>query len=123
MGPVGWRVTACIGSSGMSEAGVSGTCETGGSSFGATGISVTGVGNAVKAGAAGFDSKILGAPCAGGGTTTGEPGRGATGTAVAAWEPTAGSGVIVDCGAAPRRSLGKRIPQKPMTDSVNSNST
>jgi hypothetical protein len=107
----------------MSEAGVAGTCETGGSSFGATGISVTGVGDAMKAGAAGLDSKILGAAFADGGTTTGETGRGTTATPVEAGEPTAGSGVIVDCGGAPRRSLGKRIPQKPMTDSVNSNST
>jgi len=35
----------------------------------------------------------------------------------------AGCGIAGVSGAAPRRSLGKRMPQKPTTDSVNSSST
>lgn len=39
-------------------------------------------------------------------------------------EPLAGDGVLaVAAGAAPMRSPGKRMPQKPITDSVNSSST
>src|SRR5712664_3186429 len=129
MGPAGLRGTASTWSSGTSEAGVSG--------FGAAGISITDAGGATildsenfgsmslatTAGTAGTDSKILRAPFAGGGTRTGATGRGATGTPPAIGEPTAGEGVREDCEGAPMRSPGKRMPQKPTTDSVNSSST
>src|ERR1700674_5570189 len=95
-GPTGLTGTASTWSSGMSEAGVAGTCETGGSGFRAAGISITGASGATNAGATGLDSKILGAAFAGGGTTTGATGRGATGAPVATGEPTtAGDGVTL----------------------------
>src|SRR6267142_2044570 len=136
MGPAGLRGTASTWSSGMSEAGVAGTSEAGASGFGAAGISITDAGGATildsenfgsmslatTAGTAGTDS-ILRAPFAGGGTRTGATGRGATGTPPAIGEPTAGEGVREDCEGAPMRSPGKRMPQKPTTDSVNSSST
>src|SRR6266404_111391 len=137
MGPAGLRGTASTWSSAMSEAGVAGTSEAGASGFGAAGISITDASGATildsenfgsrslatTAGTAGTDSKILGAPFAGGGTRTGATVRGATGAAPATGEPTAGEGVREDCEGAPMRSPGKRMPQKPTTDSVNSSST
>src|SRR5882762_1307559 len=135
-GPTGLTGTAFTGSSGMSEAGVSGTSETGAFDFGAAGISVKEAGGAIDldsesfgsaflamtAEAAGLEANVLGTPFAGGGTTTGATGRSATGAAVTG-EPSAGGELTGDCGADPMRSPGKRMPQKPTTDSVNSSST
>src|SRR6266478_5538092 len=129
-------LTSTIG--GAAEACAEGAkMEAGASGCGAAGISITDAGGATildsenfgsmslatTAGTAGTDSKILRAPFAGGGTRTGATGRGATGTPPAIGEPTAGEGVREDCEGAPMRSPGKRMPQKPTTDSVNSSST
>jgi len=72
-------------------------------------------------GATGFADATLEVPFAAGASTVNATGCGIAGEPLAD-DGLTGAGAPVS-GAAPRRSLGKRMPQKPTTDSVNSSST
>src|SRR5712664_4889276 len=87
--------------------GATGFCTTGSSTFGAAGMTIfasAGFGSAsltTETGTAGFAAMTPGVTFAAGASTLGATG----------------------CGPEPIRSPGKRMPQKPTTDSVNSSST
>src|SRR6267378_5307756 len=111
--------------------GAAGFCATGSASFGAGGIdnfASASFGSAsftTEIGTAGFAARVLGVPLpfAPEAATLGATGWGIAGEPLAKNELTAAGEGASGCWPPPRRSLGKRMPQKPTTDSVNSSST
>src|SRR5258707_1246606 len=110
--------------------GAAGFCGTGSATFGAVGtdnVAAASFGSAsftTEIGTAGFAARVLGVPLpfAPEAATLGPTGWVIAGEPLAKNELTAAGEGASGCWPPPRRSLGKRMPQKPTTDSVNSSS-
>src|SRR5712692_7064816 len=102
------------GDSGLATRGLAGTGASNGLTLTSTGLRSAGFTSAT-CGATGFD--ITGRAFTASEVTL------ATGIATFGGGEGGGRGETVAAGAGPIRSFGKRIPQKPTTGSVNSNST